>query len=83
MVLVLMAVEIKTIPIRNFVIASIYNHHTDVVGSHFTIDTKLINVNIVRYVLKKLILVYFGFDEALWERNSLKLSKTRGFKTEQ
>lgn len=46
MVLVLMAVEIKTIPIRNFIIASIYNH-----------DTKLIKVNIVRYVLKKRILV--------------------------
>lgn len=57
MVLVLMAVEIKTIPIRNFIIASIYNRYTDVVGSHFTIDTKLIKVNIVRYVLKKLKLV--------------------------
>lgn len=57
MVLVLMAVKIKTIPIRNFIIASIYNHHTDVVDSYFTIDTKLIKVNIVRYVPKKLILV--------------------------
>lgn len=55
--MVLMAVEIKTIPIRNFIIASISNHHTDGLGSHFTIDTKLIKVNIVRYVLKKLILV--------------------------
>lgn len=59
MVLVLMAVEIKNIPILNFIIASISNHHTDGLGSHFTIDTKLIKVNIVGYVLKKLILVVF------------------------
>lgn len=45
MVLALMAVEIETIPIRTFINASIYNHHTDVVGSYFTIDTKLIKVD--------------------------------------
>lgn len=52
MVLVLMAVEIKTIPIRTYMIASIYNHCTDVVGSYFTIDTKRIKVNIVRTILR-------------------------------
>lgn len=65
MALVLMAVEIKTIPIRNFIIASIYNHHTDVV-SHFTIDTKRVKVNIVRYVLKDLILVFLVSVRRSW-----------------
>lgn len=52
MVLVLMIVEINTIPIRTYVIASIYNHYTDVVGSYFTIGTKLIKVNIMRTILR-------------------------------
>lgn len=51
MVPVLMAVKIKTIPIRTFLMASIYNHYTDVVGSYFNIDTKFTKVNIVRTIL--------------------------------